>query len=544
MQYVGYARVFIRERFGPLAPQTFAVLTFLAGAILLFSGATPARAGRLGWVNDLLPLPVVEASAYFASVAGVGLIVLARGLQHRLVAAFRLTLLLLIGGIVFSIASALDIGQAIVLSVMSIVLVASRRQFHRKSSILEERYTTGWLAAIVAVFAGAIMIAVSSYDEKDLGLNVFWRFAENAQGPRAERALLIAAVTLAGFGIARLFRPAQPAAPTASTADLADAEVAVSLSRRASAQLAFLGDKALMFHPSRRTFLMYGVAGRSWVTLGDPVGDKSLAPELIATFIEECSRHGGWPVFYRVSPRFLALYLDYALGVVKLGEVARVNLLDFSLDGPTRRNLRRVWRKAVDDGCSFRVIDASEHASMIPQLAPISSAWMTSRGVREKGFSLGRFDPTFVDRSTIGVVFQHDRPIAFTTLWTSGAHAEVEADLMRYLPDAPPGIMRYALIEAMLWARAQGFEKFNLGAAPLSGIKTSAVTPVWNQLSVAVRGVGERYYNFKGLREFKNWFYPEWESTYLVSPGGAKRPIIISNISALISGGLGGTFRK
>ena len=75
------------------------------------------------------------------------------------------------------------------------------------------------------MFVGAIMITVSSYDEKDLGLNVFWRFAENAQGPRAERALLIAAVTLAGFGIARLFRPAQPAAPTASTADLADAEV-------------------------------------------------------------------------------------------------------------------------------------------------------------------------------------------------------------------------------------------------------------------------------------------------------------------------------
>src|SRR5471030_95088 len=61
---------------GALSPNLFAVTTFLAGAILLFSGATPDNAGRLGWLNDVLPLPLVEASAYFASIIGVGLIVL------------------------------------------------------------------------------------------------------------------------------------------------------------------------------------------------------------------------------------------------------------------------------------------------------------------------------------------------------------------------------------------------------------------------------------------------------------------------------------
>ena len=89
------------DRIGKLAPTFFALTTFLAGAILLFSGATPARAGRMGWLNNILPLPFVEASAYFASLAGVALIVLARGLQRRLDAAYHFTVWLLAGGIVW-----------------------------------------------------------------------------------------------------------------------------------------------------------------------------------------------------------------------------------------------------------------------------------------------------------------------------------------------------------------------------------------------------------------------------------------------------------
>ena len=39
-----------------ITPRLLAVLVFLAGALLLFSGATPAAPGRLGWL-DRLPAP-------------------------------------------------------------------------------------------------------------------------------------------------------------------------------------------------------------------------------------------------------------------------------------------------------------------------------------------------------------------------------------------------------------------------------------------------------------------------------------------------------
>ena len=104
--------------------------------------------------------------------------------------------------------------------------------------------------------------------------------------------------------------------------------------------------------------------------------------------------------------------------------------------------------------------------------------------------------------------------------------------------------MRYLVAELMRWSREQGYAYFNLGMVPLSGIRADSVAPLWNQLASAMRIGGERYYNFQGLRNFKEWFHPEWEPSYLVSPGGIKRPVIVAGVASLISGGAAGLVRK
>lgn len=532
------------DRVGVLAPRIFALIAFGAGAILLVSSALPAPAERVRFVREIVPLPLVELSAYFAAMAGVGLILLARGLQRRLDAAYHLTVWLLGAGIVFSLGRAFDIEQALVLALLLMLLLPSQRFFYRKSSILEERFTVGWIVAIAVVAIGTVAIAIVIYGSEGLGTDVLWRFAHRAQGPRAQRSLVFAGIALVAYGFARLMRPARIRPHQPTTDEIAVAERIVAESPRAAAQLAFLGDKSFLFNEAKTAFVMYGVVGQSWVSLGDPIGPPDASIQLIDDFVRRADRNGGWPVFYRASPALLHLYLDYALSVVKLGEVARVPLADFSLDGPKRRNLRRVWRKAVDEGCSFEIVPDADVPALIPSLRAISDAWLAAKNVREKGFSLGRFDEAFIRRAAVGVVRRAGAPVAFVTLWRSGQRAEVEVDLMRYASDAPQGIMRYALIEAMFWAQREGYAAFSLGMAPLSGIRTSPVMPAWQQLSLAVREVGERYYNFKGLRDFKEWFYPEWEPRYLVSPGGPKRPVVMANISTLISGSIRGVFTR
>lgn len=87
-----------------VGPRVITGAVFVAGLILLISGSLPAAEGRMRIVRSLLPLPVVELSHFLGSVVGAMLLVLARGLQRRIDAAWLLTIVLLGFGAVFSLA--------------------------------------------------------------------------------------------------------------------------------------------------------------------------------------------------------------------------------------------------------------------------------------------------------------------------------------------------------------------------------------------------------------------------------------------------------
>jgi phosphatidylglycerol lysyltransferase len=527
-----------------IVPRLLAVTTFLAGTILLFSGATPAVGDRLHWLNNFLPLPIIEVSHLLGSLAGAGLLILARGIQRRLDAAYHLTILLLAGGILFSLLKAFDYEEAILLSIMLAALVPSRRYFYRTASLIEERFTRGWIAAIALVVLGSIALGVILYLRGTYTSDQFWYFAPRGDGPRFLRATAGAVALLVIFAAARLIRPARPRRELPTVRELEEAASIVQHSPEAAAHLALLGDKTLLFNDARTGFVMYGHKGRSWVALGDPVGPRDAVPGLVQAFVALADRHGSWPVFYKVAREQLYLYLDLGFSVTKLGEAARVPLAEFSLAGPDRTTLRRVWRKSQKDGCTFELYEPSEVPRVLNELRAISESWLSSKKTREKGFSLGFFGDRYVRRYPAGLVRFNGEAVAFATMWPSGCREELEVDLMRFTPGAPPGIMRYLLIECMLWGKAQDYRWFNLGMAPLSGLHASTVAPLWNQITVAVYGHGERFYNFQGIRRFKEWFHPEWEPKYLVSPGGAMRPLVLANIAALIAGGLEGVVTK
>ena len=80
--------------------------------------------------------------------------------------------------------------------------------------------------------------------------------------------------------------------------------------------------------------------------------------------------------------------------------------------------------------------------------------------------------------------------------------------------------------------------------APLSGLENRTLAPLWSKAGSLVYRFGEHFYNFQGVRQYKNKFDPVWQPRYLASPGGLALPRILANIAALISGGIGGTVRK
>jgi phosphatidylglycerol lysyltransferase len=178
-------------------------------------------------------------------------------------------------------------------------------------------------------------------------------------------------------------------------------------------------------------------------------------------------------------------------------------------------------------------------------LRAVSDGWLAAKHTREKGFSLGRFEEGYVRRFPVAVVRIQGRIVAFANLWLGTARKTMSMDLMRYDPEtAPAGVMEYLLIELMLWGQAQGYRAFTLGMAPLAGLEHRELAPLWSRAGALLFQHGEHFYNFQGLRAYKEKFDPVWEPRYLASPGGLALPRILANVAGLIAGGLRGVVAR
>ena len=526
-----------------VTPQAIAIAVFVAGAVLLFSGATPALHSRLDLLHTFVPLPILELSHLLGSAVGVGLLVIAHGLYRRLDAAWWLTVWLLCAGILLSLLKGFDYEEAIILGVVVSMLVSARARFKRRASLIEQHYSGPWIIALCIVLATAAWLVVFAYRHVPYGNELWWEFAFHASAPRSLRASLLAAIIAAAYGLWRLLRPATPPLSAPGEADLQRVAELVAASGDTTANLALLGDKHLLFNAERTAFIMYQVSGHSWVAMGDPVGPPEVCESLAWTFLENCDVMAVSPVFYQVKPENLPLYIDLGLNLSKLGEEARVPLDKFSLEGPARADLRQAHRRANRDGAQFQLIPRGEVAPLLPELRAVSDAWLAEKNTAEKRFSLGFFDERYLMHFDCGVVRRGAAVVAFANIWRGGS-SELSVDLMRYGGDAPKGVIDYLLIECMLWGKSQGYKWFNLGMAPLSGLEEHALAPTWHKLGRMVLRYGEMFYPFEGLRKYKEKFLPEWRPRYLAAPDGLAIAGALLDVTALISGGVTKVLRK
>ena len=527
-----------------LTPRALAIVTFIAGALLLFSGATPAAAGRLVFLEHIVPLGVIETSHFAGSVTGAALLLLSQGLARRLDAAYYLTMLTLGTGIVASALKGGDYEEAIVLALLLLALWRARPAFDRKAALLATRFSPAWVAAVTAVIAASIWLGFFAFKHVEYSNELWWQFALGGEASRFLRGSVGAATVVLLFAVSRLIGHAPHEIAPPSDADLAAVGRAIASQRGTTPNLVYLRDKAVLFDDARNGFVMYGVHGRTWVAMGDPVGPPGLVVCLIRLFLERCDDFGGTPVFYEVGTHYLHHYADFGFTFVKLGELARVNLHDFSLDGGQGARYRQAFRRLAREGATFRIIPVAETRDSLGQLREVSNDWLAAKASAEKGFSLGFFDAEYLARFPVAVVERHGRIVAFANLWVGAQGEELSVDLMRYRRDAPRDVMEALLAHLMAWGKSEGFHWFQLGMAPMSGFEHSPVAPLWVKAGLFLYEHGEAIYKFQGLRAYKQKFHPEWESHYLAYPGGLKLGRVLADVSALIAGGYRQIFLK
>ena len=233
---------------------------------------------------------------------------------------------------------------------------------------------------------------------------------------------------------------------------------------------------------------------------------------------------------YQISSDTLDIAVDMGLQIVKYGEEALIDLHRFSLEGSRMRSLRQTNRRLMRDGVAFQILPAAEAHDALPELARVSDEWQRAKGPREKGFSLGRFDPAYLREFDFAVARVDGRIVAFANIWRTAGREELSVDLMRHSIDAPAGVMDFLFVSLMLWGQAEGFGTFSLGLAPLSGIRHRPLAPVWAKAASFAFRHGERVYGFRGLRSYKEKFQPHWRPRYIAASSG---PALIGGLRDL-----------
>lgn len=519
-----------------IAPAMLAGLVAVGGGILLVSGSLPAVQQRFKALSGIVPMPFMEASHLAASVIGAMLILLASGLYRRLDGAFWLTRLLLVSGAVFSIMKGLDYEEATVLLIIAGVLQVSRSAFYRRTSFTAGVLTPDWIATMAVAVGLSIWIGFFAYRHVDYQSDLWWQFGRHHDASRFLRAALATGVVVIGAAIWSLLRPASVKMSAATEAPR-PSEAALELATRTDACLALTGDKRFLLSPSGRAFLMYQVQGNSWIVMGDPVGDPAEWPDLLWQIREKADAAQGRLLIYQLSMDSLPLAIDLGLSVVKYGEEARVDLSRFTLEGPQARPLRHAVRRAEREGARFEIVPQADVGPLIPRLRMISDRWLDAKGATEKSFSVGRFDPAYLQRFACAIVRCEDEIVAFANIWSTDDGNELSVDLMRHDNDVPYGTMDFMFSRLMLWGKDRGYRWFALGLAPLSGLEARRLSSPWAKAGAFLYRHGESFYGFEGLRAYKAKFAPQWEPRFIAGPQGLSMARAMVDLQRLVGGG-------
>jgi phosphatidylglycerol lysyltransferase len=104
--------------------------------------------------------------------------------------------------------------------------------------------------------------------------------------------------------------------------------------------------------------------------------------------------------------------------------------------------------------------------------------------------------------------------------------------------------MEVLFARLLMHFKQEGYKWFSLGMAPLAGLSGNPAAPIWHRVGRAAYDHGEAFYNFRGLRAFKNKFDPIWTARYMAVASGLSPLLAIADVTVLIGGGIRGVISK
>jgi phosphatidylglycerol lysyltransferase len=516
----------------PLAPILVSGAMFLAGGALLITGAVPASEARRILLTDLVPLPVLELSHLTASLAGIALLFLARGLIRRIESAWRAAMIVLIVATIATLLRSADWRFMLTLCCALMVLALSRPAFSRSATLFGVDYSPLLLGAIAAMLAVTVWIGFFAFRFVHYTPDLWLSFGHGYEMSRFLRTTSVAVVAAIAIAFLTIYWKGGIGLVTAGSLDLTGL---VASDPSAEARLALLPGQTLLASDRGHGAMVVARSGGSSIALGDPMGAPEVAQDLLWVFGERAEQERLWPVILSASPQMRADYLEAGLTLTPIGDHAWLDLTRLPDEPFSGANAIFSWADTYS--LSLDLVPAGATASAMPALEAVSQAWLKGTGQSEGHFVIGRFSPDWIRANDCAILRRAGEIVGFAVVMRSGSNEEWAVDILRYLPDLGPNALDFMLLRLQRLAKARGVQRFDLGLTPNPARATENLGPAWQRVTPLLFRFGDHIPNFDALRSFKARFNPHFEPRYLACTAGFALPTILQDVTALIEKG-------
>jgi phosphatidylglycerol lysyltransferase len=530
--------------------------TFLAfgvlgsGLINLCSVAGRALPERAAILREIFPLVFIHLSRFVTMLIGFALIVLSINIYKRKKRAFQIALVLSILSIIFYLIKGLDYEEAILSVIVIAILLLSRKTFTVGSST--PSMGLGFIQLGIAFMAALVYGSAGFWilDTREFGIN--FTIGESIKQtlsflslmtypeivPRTRHAhwfldslnvMTATAITYAFFAV---FRPVVYRYRTLPHERKLAEEITAGYGRSSLDFFKYWSDKTYFFAESNQCYIAYRVGNGYAVVLGDPVGPEAEIEPTIQRFVEYCTNNDWRVTFHQVLPDFLPIYQKLGFRKLKIGDDAIVDLPNFTLDGKEAKKLRHATNQLEKQGIRFTRYDPPISPEVMLLLKQVSDGWLQIPGRRERTFTLGLFDHDYVRSTPVYAAVDATGKIwAFMNSIPSFCKREATIDLMRHLPDAPPGMMDYLFTKLFFAKKEEGFQRFSLGMAPMAGFQEhEEASPEERAVHYFMQQLNFLF-SYQGLLHYKAKFATIWEPRYTIYRNVLTLPRVARGIS-------------
>ncbi|MHC5246969.1 bifunctional lysylphosphatidylglycerol flippase/synthetase MprF [Enterococcus sp. LJL90] len=458
----------------------------------------------------LLPFSFDFLDQTINMMVGFLLLGLARGLWLKVRRAFWPTILLLAFGIINAVLRTTSLRLIIVYLIIIGLVWISRKEFYR------QKFVYSWGAIIFdSVLFGFLFIVYAIagyYNSNNLGgaliSNRFIFFPSDD--------VWFSGLVGIGLSLMALALLYQYLADTTLTLgeELNPARlnqlVQAYGGTNASHYLTLPGYRYFYYQENRQDQVVFGfqMKANKCFVLGNPIGDQRKWRQATQAFTRYADQRGYQLAFYKISDDYTLILHDLGYDFAKVGEVGVVSL---QKSGRLPFGEALEFKKLTHEGYRFQFYQELP-AELLASCQNVSDEWLD--GAKEKQFSVGRFEDSYLNASGVGVVFNQANELVGFITQQPISQTTVSFDLLRLKKEVPASLANFLIAKQLDVYRSEGFAYANIGMAPLARVGDSEFSFWEERVMNIIYRYGSFFYEFQTSQQNKEYYVDEWQSRY------------------------------